>query len=308
MNRFYSHRSAADPKCPSTPRRALTLPEVLVVLGVVSLLIVIVVILLRAGRDRRSLPRRSVCAANLSGIGKGLYSYAAENKDMFPIARHAPAEADEVGRVRYAPGMIGTHRGVAGDPKSGETTEEDTEMSTTRNLWVLVRDFGASPRSFICPSANDEPNTEDNPGDFRDFRAYKEVSYGYQVPYGKYGRPWSECDQRMPLAADKGPYGAALEAGRPNPGPPRLTASASVDDWMPWNSPNHGGEGQVVLFADSHVEFLPKPIVGVKNDNIYTRWSTADGGGDASDLPRVQGTPPTGLETPWSDTDSLIYP
>lgn len=308
MNRFYSRRIAADPKCPSFPRRALTLPEVLVVLGVVSLLIVIVVILLRTDRDRRALPRRSVCAANLSGIGKGVYTYATENNDEWPIAAHAPAEADEVGRVKYGPGMIGTHRGDGSNPKSGETTEKDTEMSTTRSLWCLVRTGGTSPRSFICPSANDQPNNEDNPADYWDFRSWQEVSYGYQVPYGKHGRPSSMCDQRMPLAADKGPYGAALESGAKNPGVPTLRFDASPDDWMPWNSPNHATEGQCVLFADSHVEFLAKPIAGVKNDNIYTRWSAADGGATTSDLPRIQGTPPTGTETPWSDTDSLIYP
>lgn len=249
-----------------------------------------------------------MCAANLSGMGKGLYTYASENNDLFPIAPHAPAEADEVGRVRYAPGMIGTHRGTAGDPKSGETTEQDTEMSTTRNLWVLVRGGGASPKCFICPVGSDKPNDEDNPTDFRDFRSWKEVSYGYQVPYGKHGRPTTECDLRMVLVADKGPYGVALENGAKNPGVPSPLTSSSPDDWMPWNSPNHAGEGQVVLFADCHAEFVPKPVVGVKNDNIYTRWSAADGGGVTSDLPRIQGTPPTGIETPWSDTDSLIYP
>jgi prepilin-type processing-associated H-X9-DG protein len=110
------------------------------------------------------------------------------------------------------------------------------------------------------------------------------------------------------LVADKGPYGSALESKARNPGVPRLRIGASPDDWVPWNSPNHGGEGQVALFADGHAEFLGKPISGVGGDNIYTRWSAADGGGAVSSLPRVQGTPPTGIETPWSDTDSLIYP
>jgi len=234
--------------------------------------------------------------------------YATENSDMFPIAAHAPAETDEVGRVKYAPSMIGTHRGVAGDPKSGETSETDTEMSTTRNLWVLVRGGYYSPKSFICPSAKDQSGNEDNPADFRDFRSCKEVSYGDQDPYGKHGRPSPDCDPRMPLLADKGPYGAALENRAKNPGVPKLRPDASPDDWVPWNSPNHEGEGQVVLFPDSHAEFLSKPVVGVENDNIYPRWSAADGGGTDSNLPRVQGTPPTGIETPWSDTDSFIYP
>ncbi|NLE60311.1 MAG: hypothetical protein GX616_18325 [Planctomycetes bacterium] len=308
MNQTCVRRTAPRTLAFASRRRALTLPEVLVVAGVTLLLLALVAVVVTRPPRRSIVSRRTACAANLSSMGKGLYTYAVENSDMFPIAAHMPAEADEVGRVKYAPGMIGTHRGVAGDPNSGETTEADTEMSTTRNLWVLVRTGGTSPRSFICPSTEDRASFEDNPADFRDFRSWEEVSYGYQVPYGKHGRPSSMCDQRMPLAADKGPYGAALESGAKNPGVPTLRFDASPDDWMPWNSPNHGGEGQVVLFADSHVEFLAKPIVGVNNDNIYTRWSTADGGGTASDLPRIQGTPPTGIETPWSDTDSLIYP
>jgi hypothetical protein len=94
-------------------------------------------------------------------------------------------------------------------------------------------------------------------------------------------------------------------------------ASASPDEWMRFNSPNHGGllsgEGQVVLYADSHAEFQPKPIVGVGMDNIYTAW-TATGTppnivGDPST--RAWGVrPDTGVPAliPSENTDSLIYP
>jgi hypothetical protein len=288
-------------------RRGLTRADVLVVLAV-GLILVVVFLAIPRGHPAE-LSRRPVCATNLSSIGKGLYTYASDNNEVFPIAAHAPTEADEVGRVKYAPGMIGTHRGKPGDPKAGETTENDTEMSTTRSLWVLITGGGASPRSFICPSsASDQPDDEDNPLDYRDFRGWKEISYGYQIPYGKHGRPSGECDPRMALAADKGPYGAAMENKARNPGVPKPGIASSEDDWSPWNSPNHGGEGQNVLFGDSHVEFVFTPIRGVKNDNIYTRWSDASGGSDANPGPRTHGTPPTGIETPWSDTDSFIYP
>jgi hypothetical protein len=122
------------------------------------------------------------------------------------------------------------------------------------------------------------------------------------------GQPSSNSDQRMPLAADKGPFGLALEMGKPNPGAPTVPASASQDDWRKWNSPNHGSEGQVILYADSHAEFQTRPTAGIRNDNIYTRWTGSAGFIEANESARSQGVPPTGRETPWSDTDTLIYP
>lgn len=255
------------------------------------------------------LSRRAVCAANICGIGKGLFFYAKENNDCFPIAPHAPATDDNIGRVTYAPGKIGTHRnGRIDDPNAGQTCENDTEMSTTRNLWMLVRTAHSSTGSYICPESGDQKNDEDNPQIFWDFRNYSEISYGYQVPYGKHGRPSLTRPAYMPLVADKGPFGAALENGLPPPGTNMPKSNAVTDEWIPWNSSNHGGEGQNVEFGDGSYRFERIPIVGVKKDNIYTRWSRADGGSDTDEIPRIHGTPPTGNETPWSDTDTLIYP
>jgi len=249
-----------------------------------------------------------MCAANLKGLGTGMYTYANENADWWPVATHAPATEEGKCAVTYAFGKIGTHRGNADDPKAGDTTATDTEMSVTRNLWTLVRLTICEPKSFICPSSPDKPNQEKDPQNYWDFAKYSEISYGLQVPYGKYGKPNTNCCAQMALAADKGPFGAALEAGAHNPGPPTLDASAKPEDWMPWNSPNHGAEGQIVLYTDAHAQFHPKPTVGFQNDNIYTRWSDPTGGLGGDENIRVRGTPPTGNEAPFSDTDSLIYP
>jgi len=60
---------------------------------------------------------------------------------------------------------------------------------------------------------------------------------------------------------------------------PQAWSSQSADEirrisaaqWRPYNSRSHAkGEGQNVLFVDSHVDFMKRPIVGVHYDNIYT--------------------------------------
>jgi hypothetical protein len=290
-------------------RRGLTLTEVLVVLGVILLLVILFIAMYPQMRGNRGYSaRRTVCIANLKGTGVGFATYAVGNNDCWPIPAHMLAEADEVGRVKYAPGVIGTKRGTAGEPDAGESTEQDAALSTTRVFWELIRSGMSSPKSFICPSSGDQYNDEDNPQDFWDFRKYSEVSYGYQVPFGKMGRPGPNVDQEMALVADKGPFSAALEAGKANPGVPKMTSKDAPDDWQPWNSPNHGGEGQNVLYSDTHVNWVMTPLAGWKKDNIYTRWPQADADQEKHELARVQGTPPTGIETPWGETDSLIYP
>lgn len=286
-------------------RRGLTTLDVLMIILVV--LLVVLIFLPREPAGRR-MAKQTVCAANLKGIGHGFHAYSVSNNDMFPIAAHVPAVEEGIGQVRYAPGKIGLHRGRADAPDLGETTVDDAEMSTTRNLWILIRAGASAPRSFICPSSRDEPNDEDSPQVLWDFRKHSEVSYGYQVPYGKRGRPNADMDEDMALAADKGALGAALEAGMSPPGLAMPKDAAMPDDWRRWNSPNHGGEGQNVMYTDGHVVFATTPLAGVKSDNIYTRWQTPDGGTDAVLGPRIHGTPPTGIETPFGDTDSLIYP
>ncbi|NLE59551.1 MAG: prepilin-type N-terminal cleavage/methylation domain-containing protein [Planctomycetes bacterium] len=312
-------------------RSGFTLIELLVVVAIIALLIAI---LLPSLARARELAKRTACAANVSGMGKGLYTYATENADIYPIA--APNSFQVSGaavtywnRTGFRGGATTNQPTTTGDPAGA--TPVMSEMSTTRNLWQLVKTGGTSPRSFICPSSSDQADTVDNPADYWDFPAVPNetptitpnrgwvnggtqneqcISYGYQVPYGSYGKPTTEVDQRMALAADKGPYGAAGGTQAAPTWNYDAAQTQSPDMWMPFNSPNHGGqgagEGQVVLYADTHAEFQPKPVVGVGFDNIYTAWD-----GPAAHQTRCAGRRPSSSLAslvPQQNTDSLIYP
>ena len=250
---------------------------------------------------------RNVCAANLAGVGKAMRQYAGANMGSWPIAPHAPATQPGVGRVTYAPGMIGKKReGVLPGVAPFDLTT--TELSTTASLWMLVRTGNPTNTSFVCPTSTDYYGSYDNVEQLWDFESHAYTSYGYQVPYGQAGWPREPGEPRMVLMADKGPYGAALEAGMPHPGAPTALVSSWARSWRPWNTVNHERMGQNVLRADGSTAWSATPLAGVGQDNIYTRWSDPTGGSDADPTPRIHGTPPTGIEMPFADTDSLIYP
>jgi len=313
--------------------RAFTLIELLVVIAIIALLISI---LLPSLSRARELSKRLVCASNIKGVGTSAKIYANENNEKWMIPGFDQNRINN-GGIDYLksdegpgdppndPGEVGYYRWQQSYSKVGDQAGSP-EVSVTRAFWMLVRSGDVTVKQFVCPSAGDNEDETENLDNYYDFMAYKNISYGYQVPFGpRDTQPREGTDNRQVLAADKGPFYTPV-AGLPWEGQDgtKLTLNSSPKDWRQYNSNNHGGkgngEGQNALFADGHANFGKTPTIGIDSDNIYTLmeddWSfelyniihglTAHESPDTNPYP---GQSALGDDAnSYSSTDTLIYP
>ena len=323
---------------PDTFRRAaLTLVDI--AWWLVFLLLLVAVLLPSLSRGRE-LAKRSVCGANLRGVLQGAHIYANDNVEWFPVHYSgaepgpdgaAPAETNH----RYI-GTMGSH-GFLKISQPTSPTISPARSHPSRSLFLLVAQGYDTPARFICPTSPDQadelrnyggdsPRGDDSaaqPGVNRfDFRGYDALSFGYQMPFGRRGTPRAAMDVRVVVAADKGPYFKAGSGGLfrttddaavPGNGAPRdlgrtfeELVRAPEAAWRPYNSRNHGGEGQTAGFLDGHADFVKRPTVGLNNDNIYTPADDF-----TNPLAAMIGRDPgedDGRYGPLTNTDSVIIP
>ncbi len=292
-------------------RRALTRIEIFAVLIVVA---VLGFVAYEAFRPRRYICRevstRLVCASNLKGIATSCKIYANNNGGNWP----SPAfDEDLVGKIDYRI-PVGAGVGTVQSPNRSQPSfsgpQGTRELTVSRAYWILVRSGDITAKQFICPQSGDVNDPTENLDRNYDFTAQNNLSYGFQVPFGPVStRAREGLENRMIVAADKGPYKDVTMAIPPVDIKHQAESEYAQTNrlptiWKSYNSQNHSGEGQNLLFADGHIEFKRTPIVGIDEDNIYTIMLE-----NFNEASRTSGESPwMRASPPYSSTDSVIFP
>jgi len=217
-------------------RRAFSLIELLVVIGIIGVLLAILLPTLERAREHANT---AACAANLSQIGQSLTIYADENHRAFPRTTYVPG----------APLTVDTGATAADPFQAGGPAPNDTSAP----LFLLMRTQKISAKIFADPYTDAiayeadtaDPTTHSN---FTDYK--KNLAYSIANPYPD---PAVSNDYKLQMPM---PSTFAVAADI-NPG----TAKG--------DSPNHELDGQNVLYGDGHVEWQTESNVGTNRDDIY---------------------------------------
>jgi len=269
---------------------AFGLVEVIVILIAVAILLFL---LLPAIIIPVTSAPRAQCAYNLSQIGKAMQVYAMGHKHPWPdVFTEESTHWDDVGNTRTDEWDPVTSKGKPPKIKPGDNGEP--VQSNTANLWLLVVAANLSPECFVCPLSAHQVD-EMAEGDYetvRDFRGEMFVSYSFQNVLGEYRlTSTSGRASSMAVAADANPMRRDFWSGAPGGGKKdgvtdrRLADTARFiggDEYIAmWNagawelnSPNHGFQGQNVLYLDGHVAWATHPYCGPNWDNIWLRRRT----------------------------------
>ena len=179
--------------------KGFTLVELLVVVGIISLLVMILMPTLTRARE---LAKQAICGANLNTLGKGVAIYMTEY-DKFPLITDHGDSGAELSTATQAEEIW--------EEASGELVLTANAM---QNFWVIIK-TGTSEKAFQCPSDGDYQDRKAKSGDPA-LKAYgwidkKNFSYGLHKPYddslgsGLNDAPLTDTPQgNFVIMADKG--------------------------------------------------------------------------------------------------------
>lgn len=300
-------------------RKGFTLVELLVVIAIIALLMGI---LMPALARVRQLAFRMTCGTNLSGVGKAMLIYANDYEDELPKAG---------GRTNNWAYSIIDWTALTRNLAFGVTASNGTGTATvTSNFYLLVKYAEVTPKQFVCKGETDakefklsEVSVKPNRADFELIDAWDfgpalndsehpslYCSYSYHHPFKNYSLTIS-AEPTMAVAADRNPWIADTTRVWtdfiPDESDVTQGANGTSDSARVGNSDAHQGDGQNVLFLDSHVGFEKRAYCGTENDNIYTKATQATFmGGAQKDLRGMPIQVYNATTEPYNRRDSLL--
>ncbi|MFP4141697.1 MAG: type II secretion system protein [Phycisphaerae bacterium] len=236
--------------------RGFTLVELLVVIGIITLLVGIIVPSLARARD---LAKRESCRSTLKALGGAMHMYSTAYSNYLPTFEDGLNSSDTVGlnRTQENPG---------------------DSRSNTRGWWLLVRGNFCQREHFICDADQDVDTEQRQTSELWDFPTVggrNPLSYSLQrTKIGPSGgvRTTRGDASGLVVAADRnGLYKYSSTS--------KTKAVVTRDGDVPLdsdklaeaNSKNHGREGQNCLRLDGSVQWAQTPLAGVEKDCIWTR-------------------------------------
>jgi len=251
----------------------------------------------------RAMDRRTACGTNLSGIGKAMLIYANDHEDRLPLSGGQG--------TTWGPRLNDWSAASRSEAFGLDPNNSGGQATISSSLYLLVRYADLSPKQFVCGSDRRTRRFDPN----QHLAARKDLtmlwdfgpdpvrhcSYAYQMVYGLH-KLTTSGEPGMAIAADRNPWmdSPSVKAKdfarfKPDISPFNGTAEQAKHG----NTFRHEGDGQNVLFLDSHVEFAKRAYCGLDDDNIYT-ISTSQTSGDP------MGTPPKLGSQPANKRDSLL--
>jgi hypothetical protein len=285
--------------------QGLAMTEVLVLIFV---FVIALAILLPWAARIRSPRIRWNCGFRLSSIGKAMLVYAWDHQDKLPRAGGRSSSW-----ASRTPDWMAKDRS---DAFAVDPNGEGGQATISASLYLLVKYAEVSPKAFLC--INGEGTVEKGMSTFRmdsyqvhgrgltdlwDFgpKPWLHCSYSYHMPYGT-DTLTTTGNPRFVIGGDRNPWidSPSVKANDLSRFQPDIPPSRGTDEQARQGntiSPSHQGEGQNVMFLDSHVEFEKRPFCGLDDDNIYTSWDGAD---------KARGVPPKLGSVPADARDSLL--